>query len=106
MEKKIIIDETIDKINNLQNEKDKDTFIKIFNEIKNSINKIDKILEEKCEIDENTPIDVLFNILEEYNDFVNSNSKHIDIDNFKKIKDITELIEKKLNNKMTIYEIK
>ncbi len=105
MENKIILEETIDKINNLSNEKDKSLFVKNFNEIKNNIDKIDKVLDEKPSIDENTSIDLLFDMLEKYNDYVNSN-KLIDVENFKKIKDITELIEKKLNDKINIVEIK
>ncbi len=112
MENKIILEDTIEKINNLSNEKNKITFITNFNEIKNSINKIDKILVEKSEIDENTPIDKLFDMLEKYKDYVEndncdySESNSMDIKSLKKIKDITELIEQKLNEKMIVFEVK
>ncbi len=106
MDNNILLDDTIEKINNLSNEKNKNTFVKNFNEIKNSISKIDKILEEKSEINENTPIDKLFDMLENYKQFVENDNNCMDIVSFKKIKDITELIEKKINDKMVVYEIK
>ncbi len=102
----INLDETISKINNLTNEQDKKTFEKNFIESKESIKIIDTVLEKKSEIPEELSIDQLFDLLGEYNDYV-ENDKSINIIDFKKIKDIVELLEKKLNeSKINIIEIK
>lgn len=102
----INLDEIINKINNLTNEQDKKVFEKNFIESKEKIKIIDTILEKKSEISEELNIDQLFELLSEYNDYV-ENDKSISITDFKKIKDIVELLEKKLNeSKINIIEIK
>ncbi len=102
----INLDDTISQINNLTNEQEKKDFEKNFIESKESIKIIDMILEKKSEISEELNIDQLFELLSEYNDYV-ENDKSISITDFKKIKDIVELLEKKLNeSKINIVEIK
>ena len=104
----IIFENVINKINQLGKEPDKNDFISNYNEVKSKIVIIDDILEKKCQIGENIPIDKLFEMLEQYSSILDKSSDHVelDIENFKKMKDIVELIEKKLDNKVNIVEIK
>lgn len=104
----IIFENVINKINQLGKEPDKNDFISNYNEVKNKIVIIDDILEKKSQIDENTPIDKLFEMLEQYSSIIEKSSEHIelDIENFKKMKDIVGLIEKKLDDKVNVVEIK
>jgi hypothetical protein len=101
----IQIEEFINKINSLSIEKNKNIFIEDYNNIKKKIDLVDKILEKESEIDKNISIDKLFDILQEYDNIINK--KDLDIIEFKKLKDIVELIENKLSDsKMNITEIK
>lgn len=113
----IIFENVINKINQLGKEPDKNDFISNYNEVKSKIIIIDDILEKKSQIGENIPIDKLFEMLEQYSSILDKssdysdysdNTEHVqlDIENFKKMKDIVELIEKKLDNKVNIVEIK
>ncbi len=101
----ILIDETVDLINNLSNEKNKEIFSNNLSKAKENIKIIDNVLEKKSELIEELPIDKLFEMLQEYNDYIESDLS-IDVENFKKIRDIVELIEKKLDNKINIVEYK
>lgn len=102
----IILDDTINIINNLSNESDKKEFDKNFFDSKEKIKIVDNILDKSPEIDENLSIDLLFEMLQEYNEYI-ENDKSINIIDFKKIKDIVELIEKKMSeSKINIIEIK
>ncbi len=104
--KKIILDDTISMINNLSNESDKKQFDKNFSDSKELIKIIDNEFDKNCELDKDLPIDVLFEMLQEYNEYVLTD-KSINLQDFKKIKDIVELIEKKLSeSKLNIIEIK
>lgn len=106
----IIFENVINKINQLGKEPDKNDFISNYNEVKSKIVIIDDILEKKCQIDPLTPIDKLFEMLEQYSSIIEKSSEHVqlelDIENFKKMKDIVGLIEKKLDDKVNIVEIK
>ena len=62
----IIFENVINKINQLGKEPDKNDFISNYNEVKSKIVIIDDILEKKCQIGENIPIDKLFEMLEQY----------------------------------------
>jgi len=104
----IIFENIINKINQLGKEPDKNDFISNYNEVKSKIVIIDDILEKKSQIDPLTPIDKLFEMLEQYSSIIDKSSEHIelDIENFKKMKDIVGLIEKKLDDKVNVVEIK
>jgi hypothetical protein len=103
--KNIFIDETVDLINNLSNEKNKETFSNNVSKAKENIKIIDSVLDKKSELIEELPIDKLFEMLQEYNEYIESDLS-IDVENFKKIRDIVELIEKKLDNKINVVEYK
>ncbi len=104
--KKINLDNTINLINNLSNESDKKQFDKNFSDAKEKIKIIDDLLNKSPEIPEDLPIDLLFEMLQEYNEYI-EDDKSINIQDFKKIKDIVELIEKKMSeSKLNIIEIK
>lgn len=98
----------INKINQLGKESDKNDFIKNYQDVKAKISVVDNILENKSELDQNLTIDKLFVMLEEYNEILEKSSEYLnlDIQDFKKVKDIIDLIEKKLNDKINIIEIK
>ena len=100
----INIEETIDLISNLSNEKNKDNFILNVTKAKENIKIIDSVLESDSELNE-MPIDKLFEMLQKYNHYIENDSS-IDITSFKKIKDIVEQIEKKLDDKVNIIEHK
>ncbi len=104
----IIFDEVINKINNLGKESDKNDFILNFNQVKSHIVSIDKILEQDNNLNPNTPIDKLFEMLELYEGILNDKDEkeQLDIEKFKNIKNIVELIEKKLQDPVEITEIK
>ncbi len=101
----INIDDTISMINNLSNEKNKENFSDNVSKAKEKIKIIDNILNSKSELIEELPIDKLFEMLQEYNHYIDNDSS-IDIVSFKKIKDLVELIEKKLDDKINIVEYK
>ncbi len=101
----ILIDETVDLINNLSNEKNKEIFSNNVSKAKENIKIIDSVLDKKSELIEELPIDKLFEMLQEYNEYIESDLS-IDVENFKKIRDIVELIEKKLDNKINVVEYK
>lgn len=107
MNEQIYIDEVINKINMLGNEKNKNNFILNYNGIQSQLNIIDEILDSKNELDESLQIDDLFNLLETYSKYIESNIQ-IDIIQFKKLKNLTELIERKLSssNSFQIKEFK
>jgi len=104
----IIFEEVINKINNLGKESDKNDFILNFNQVKSHIVTIDKVLEQENNLNPNTPIDKLFEMLELYQGILNDKDEkeQLDIDKFKNIKNIVELIEKKLQDPVEITEIK
>jgi hypothetical protein len=105
MAKKINLDETINMINNLTKENDKKTYMDNLSEVNDRIKLIDDILEKKSELTEELSIDKLFEMLEKYQNYID-NDVSINVLEFKKIKDIVELLEKKLNdNKVEITEI-
>ena len=108
LESNISLENVINKINQLGKENDKNDFIKNYQEVKSKISIIDNILENKNEIDKNLSIDELFVMLEKYNDSLEKSDEYLNLDiiDFKKVKDIIELIEIKLNEKMNIIEIK
>ncbi len=105
MSNKIILDETIQMINGLSNEKNKEIFCENLIKSKESIKIIDSVLEKETELDKNISIDKLFDMLEEYNKYINDETS-IGLEDFKKIKDLVELIEKKLDDKVEIIEVK
>lgn len=104
--KKIILDDVVNMINNLTNESNKKQFDKNFSDSKELIKNIDEVLDTNPELPTDLPIDILFEMLQEYNEYV-LNDKSISIQDFKKIKDIVELIEIKISeSKLNIIEIK
>ncbi len=104
-ESTIIIDTVISKINQLGKESDKNDFITNFNEVKGTIVKIEDILDKPNNIDPETPLDKLFEMLSEYDGLLDKSD--LDIRTFKNIKNIVELIEKKLaESKVNLIEIK
>lgn len=98
----IIFDYVVKKINLLGKESNKADFIHNFNEVKNKILMVDEVLDRKNDIDPNTPIDKLFEMLIKYDE----DDEELDVEQFKHIKNIIELIEIKLHSKMEITEIK
>ncbi len=104
----IIFQEVINKINQLGKEPDKNDFISNFNKVKTQIVTIDKVLEQDNNLDPSIPIDKLFEMLENYENILNTNDgkEQLDIQNFKNISNIVELIEKKLKDPVEITEIK
>ncbi len=104
----IIFQEVINKINQLGKEPDKNDFISNFNQVKTQIVTIDKVLEQDNNLDPSIPIDKLFEMLENYKNILTTNDgkEQLDIQNFKNISNIVELIEKKLKDPVEITEIK
>jgi len=103
----ILIEEIIDKLNNLGNEKNKDEFINNYEIAKNDIEEIDLILERENEfINSNLSLQELFNMLESYKELIN-NEHELNILILKKILDLTEILENKLeeNEKLNITNI-
>ena len=107
MAENIILNEFINKINFINDEKDKNEFILTYNKLKDEFNKIDEILNEESEIDKKSTIQELLNMIKECeNNNINSIEK-INVLNFKKLNDIIELINIKINEEnMEINEIK
>jgi hypothetical protein len=104
-ENTIILETVITKINQLGKENDKNDFISNFNEVKNTIIKIEDILEKPNDISPETPLNKLFELLSEFDGLLDKSD--LDIKTFKKIKNIVELIEKKLEeSKVNLIEIK
>lgn len=104
---KIYINDIIEKLNSVGTENNKDEFIRNFDSTKKEINEIDKFLENKNEFeDSNLNIQDLFNMLESYKDIIN-NENNLNIIIFKKILDLIECLEIKLeeNNKLNITNI-
>ena len=92
----ILINESIEKINDLSNEKNKDIFIKNYELIKKDIENIDMILDKDNEfIKSKLSIEKLFEMLESYKEIIN-NPNELNIIIFKKIMDLIEIIENKL----------
>lgn len=103
----ILIEEITDKLNNLGNEKNKDEFIKNYEIAKKDIEEIDSILEKENEfINSNLSLQELFNMLESYKELIN-NDHELNIFILKKILDLTEILENKLeeNEKLNITNI-
>lgn len=98
----------INKINLLGKESDKNDFIKNYQDVKAKISVVDNILENKSQLNQDLTIDKLFEMLEEYNEILEKSSEYLnlDIQDFKKVKDIIDMIENKLNDKINIIEIK
>lgn len=104
----INFEQIIEKITKLGKENDKNDFIKNYQEVKTKISIVDNILENKNELDSDLSIDKLFEMLEEYNELLEKSNESLDLDikDFKKVKDIIEIIEFKLNDKINLIEIK
>jgi len=103
----ILIEEITDKLNNLGNEKNKDEFINNYEIAKKDIEEIDLILEKENEfINSNLSLQELFNMLESYKELINNEHK-LNIFILKKILDLTEILENKLeeNEKLNITNI-
>ena len=103
----ILIEEIKDKLNNLGNEKNKDEFINNYEIAKKDIEEIDLILEKENEfINSNLSLQELFNMLESYKELINNEHK-LNIFILKKILDLTEILENKLeeNEKLNITNI-
>ena len=73
----IIFDQVINKINHLGKESDKNDFILNFNQVKTQIVTIDKVLELDNDLDPNTPIDKLFEMLELYSGVLDNKDEKI-----------------------------
>ena len=96
--------ETCDKILDLSKEENKCDFLKNHNIYKNELNNIDQIINNKSDLDENIDINELFNLLSEFDEKINNND--ITIHEFKRIKDLNELIEKKIQiEKLNVTKI-
>jgi len=107
MVEKVIFKEFISKLNRLGDEDNKNDFILNYNRYKNEINKIDEILNEESNIDENKSIPELLNLLNKYEKELPNIDDNIDIKTFKKLNDLIELINNKINDEnMEINEIK
>jgi hypothetical protein len=103
----ILIEEITNKLNNLGNEKNKVEFIKNYEIAKKDIEEIDLILEKENEfINSNLSLQELFNMLESYKELIN-NEHELNIFILKKILDLTEILENKLeeNEKLNITNI-
>lgn len=101
----IILNEFINTVNKISDEKDKNEFILNYNKFKDEFNKIDSILNKESEIDNKLSIQELLSLIKEYEK--NNINEDIDINTFKKINDIIELINNKINDEnIEINEIK
>jgi hypothetical protein len=105
MSENIVLSEFINIVNKISDEKDKNEFILNYNKFKDEFNKIDSILNKESEIDTKLSIQELLNLIKEYE---SSNiGEDIDIITFKKLNDIIELINNKINDEnIEINEIK
>jgi len=107
MVEKLIFKDFITKLSKLGEEDNKNEFILNYNRYKEEINRIDEILNEESEIDENKTIPELLNLLKKYENELANIDSNIDIKTFKKLNDLIELINYKINDEnIEINEIK
>jgi hypothetical protein len=95
---------TCEKILDLSKEENKNDFLKNHNIYKNELDEIDQIINSKSDLDQNMDINELFNLLSEFDEKINNNQ--ITVHEFKQIKDLNELIEKKIQTeKLNVTKI-
>lgn len=92
----------INNVNNIIKSTDKNEFIKNYNECHTKIKQVDEILYKSNTLDINTDINILFEMLKEYNLLLTS--EDFTIEEYKKMANIVEIIEKKI--KSSNFEIK
>lgn len=86
----------ISKIGNIIKSNDKNDFIKNYNEYHKQIKQVDEILYQPNTIDINTDINILFEMLKEYNKLLTSDD--FTIDEYKNMCNLVEIIEKKIKS--------
>lgn len=101
-ESSIYMRDLINKVNNIIKSNDKNDFIKNYNECHNKIKQVDEILYKPNTIDNNTDINVLFELLKNYDTLISSSD--FTVEDYKNMTNLVEIIEKKI--KSSNFEIK
>lgn len=86
----------LNNIKNLTKEKNKDEFLKNYNECKILLDDIEHIINMPSSIDNNLTTPELFKLLSNYEDKLD----FLNIEEFKKLKDLIEYIDLKLQNEL------
>jgi phenylalanyl-tRNA synthetase alpha subunit len=98
------ISQLIEKISQITKSSNKNDFVKQYNEIHSNINKIEDILNKPNEIDINTDILTLSQMLEQYDTILENNT--FTTEQYKHVCDIIKLLDDKLKNlTMNVNEI-
>ncbi len=106
MTENIILDNFINKVNKIGDEKEKNEFILTYNKYKEEFNKIDEILNQESDINDKLTIQELLNMIKEYEN-MDISIENINVLSLKKINDILEIINNKINEEnLEINEIK
>ncbi len=106
MTENIILDNFINKVNKIGDEKEKNEFILSYNKYKEEFNKIDEILNQESDINDKLTIQELLNMIKEYEN-MDISIENINVLSLKKINDILEIINNKINEEnLEINEIK
>jgi tRNA splicing endonuclease len=95
-QKNMPINVLMDKITQITKSKNKNDFIKKYNEYHEEIKKIDEIIYKPNSINSDTDIKLLFEMLKDYDVLIENNN--ITVQEYKKMCDLIELIENKLKN--------
>jgi len=99
----ILINDLTTKINKLTKTDNKVEFINNYNQYQQKIKLIDEKLAAKSDIDPNTDIKVLFEMLNQYTPIMNTND--ISVDDLKNIMDLVNIIETKIKNQKMIVQV-
>jgi hypothetical protein len=86
----------LNNIKNLTKEKNKDEFIKNYNDSKILLDNIEHIINTPSTIDTSLTIPELFKLLSNYEDKLDL----LDVEDFKKLKDLVEYIDLRLQNEI------
>jgi len=100
----LYINELTDKIGQIIKSSNKNDFIKKYNECHNQIKQVDEILYAPNTLDSNIDIKILFEMLKEYEILIGKGD--ITVQEYKNMRDLTELIENKMKNlSMDVKEV-
>ena len=100
----LYINELTDKIAQIIKSSNKNDFIKKYNECHNQIKQVDEILYAPNTLDSNIDIKILFEMLKEYEILIGKGD--ITVQEYKNMRDLTELIENKMKSlSMDVKEI-
>ena len=90
------LERKINRMTNKENNDSKKEFIEKYDRYTKIFEEIDRIMEEKNDIDKNINIQELFKMLIEFNDTI-ENYDDLTVEQLKKLKNIIEMIEFKLD---------